>query len=282
MARENIYTPFEIIYKELDECPKKEHRHNFFELVYIAGGTGRQCINQNKFDYREGHLFLITPEDCHSFEVTTTTRFFFIRFNDIYIRKNILQADSIRKLEFILQNANHQPGCLLRNKADKPLVKALVEAMLRESVNKDFYNKELIQQLVNTLIVVVARNIARYLPEEINDNTTGKVMEILQYIQQHIYYPEKIRTDNISRQFGVSETYLGRYFKKHTKETLQQYISHYKLKLVENRLLHSDLRINEIVRELGFTDESHLNRSFKKFSGMSPTAFRRKQVANEN
>jgi len=145
-------------------------------------------------------------------------------------------------------------------------------------VNKDLYNNELIRQLVNTLIVVVARNIARYLPDGINDHTEGKVMEILQYIQQHIYYPEKIRTDSLSRRFGVSEAYLGRYFKKHTKETLQQYIIHYKLKMVENRLLHSDLRINEIVRELGFTDESHLNRTFKKFSGFSPTAFRKKRA----
>ena len=38
----------------------------------------------------------------------------------------------------------------------------------------------------------------------------------------------------------------------------------YKLKLVENRLLHSEMRINEIAAELGFTDESHLNKLFKK------------------
>lgn len=46
--------------------------------------------------------------------------------------------------------------------------------------------------------------------------------------------------------------------------------------MVESKLLHSDMRIGEIAEELGFTDESHLNRLFKKYRGCNPTEFRRK------
>jgi len=35
------------------------------------------------------------------------------------------------------------------------------------------------------------------------------------------------------------------------------------------------MRMSEIVDELGFTDESHLNRVFKKHRGVSPSAFRK-------
>ena len=83
MKKESLYEPFSIVYKTLDESPIQEHQHNFFELVFILSGTGNQCINQNKFAYQAGHLFLITPEDCHSFDIHTTTEFFFLRFNDI-------------------------------------------------------------------------------------------------------------------------------------------------------------------------------------------------------
>lgn len=41
--------------------------------------------------------------------------------------------------------------------------------------------------------------------------------------------------------------------------------------MVESRLLHSEMRISEIVEELGFTDESHLNRLFKKYKDCNPT-----------
>ncbi|WP_261387569.1 helix-turn-helix domain-containing protein [Chitinophaga pinensis] len=48
----------------------------------------------------------------------------------------------------------------------------------------------------------------------------------------------------------------------------------------ETRLLHSDMRITEIAHELNFTDESHLNRTFKKIKGMSPSAYRRQYAIN--
>ena len=35
------------------------------------------------------------------------------------------------------------------------------------------------------------------------------------------------------------------------------------------------MRINEIATELGFTDESHLNKLFKKYKGIIPSEFRK-------
>ena len=282
MHKESLYQPFEIVYQELDDCPKSAHRHNFFELVYIAGGTGKQCINNNNFNYQTGQMFLITPEDCHSFEVETTTKFVFIRFNDIYLKSqkqnDIRDTEWIKRMEYILYNASHQPGCILCNPGDKILVKAMIESALGELANKQLYHYEIIAQVVNTIITIVARNIAMALPDKVSDSTGNTVMNIINYIQENIYVPEKLRLDVISGHFGISEGYLGKYFKKHTGETLQQYVINYKLKLVETRLQHSDMRINEIVNELGFTDESHLNRLFKKYKGVNPSAFRKQQM----
>ncbi|WP_200974812.1 AraC family transcriptional regulator [Echinicola sp. 20G] len=275
MNREALYQQFEIVTKTLDECPKLEHSHMFFELVYIMEGTGKQCINQNKFDYHPGHMFLITPQDCHSFDIETTTTFFFLRFTDIYIKESGLWKDKVEQLEYILQNVSHKPGCILKNQTDKQLVKPMVDAIIREYVNRDLYNRELIEHLVNTMIVVVARNIAKYLPETVGDHTEGKIMDILQYIHKHIYEPDKIRAKTISDEFGISESYLGRYFKKHAEISLQNYITNYRLQLIEHRLKHSDLRIGEIAYSLGFSDESHLNKFFKKGMGMNPLAFRK-------
>lgn len=275
MKRENLHQPFEISFSEFDESMLKEHDHTFFELVYILSGTGIQWINNNKFSYHDGHLFMITPGDSHSFEIHSTTKFINIKFNDIYIHSAVFGTENIKRLEFILQHANHQPGCILRNRTDKLLVKPMIEAIIREYVNRNLYSKEIITQLINTIIIVVARNIAMFLPEQVNECSEEKSLGILQYIQTYIYQSEKIKTKAISQHFGISENYLGRYFKKYTNETMQQYILNYKLKLVENRLLHSEMRISEIVAELGFTDESHLNKLLKKYRGCSPTNFRK-------
>lgn len=278
MIKESLYEPYEISFATVDKCGKDGHKHSFFELVFIRSGTGTQCINDNTFSYKENHMFLITPEDCHSFKLTTTTEFFFLRFNDIYLKTAHLQPSDIQRLEYILQNANHQPGCILKNQPDKLLVRPIIEAIAREYANHDFYNQQLVQQLVNTLILIVARNIARYLPEKIDAHTDEKAIDIVNYIQNNIYFPEKIRSEVVSNHFGISENYLGKFFKKHTQETMQQYIVNYRTKLIESRLQHSDKRITEIATELGFTDESHLNKFFKKQRGVSPTQFRKKEL----
>ncbi|MCE7067182.1 helix-turn-helix domain-containing protein [Dyadobacter sp. CY326] len=84
------------------------------------------------------------------------------------------------------------------------------------------------------------------------------MLDILHYIQQHIHTPRDLKAEGISKQLGISFSYLGRYFKKQTGETLQEYITKYIIRLIEIRLLNTDMRINEIADELSFTDESHL------------------------
>ncbi len=278
VERRSLYQPFEVEYKEMDECPISAHKHNFFELVFIVDGTGVQCINDNKFEYKPDQLFLLMPQDCHSFKIGTRTKFFFIRFNNIYLQAQ--HKEWIQKLEFIFENNNHLPGCILKNRSDKQLVRSLVEAIIREQVNQQAYHLELVQQIINTLITVVARNITFTVPAKLQQKGVSNTsLDMVHYIHQHIYSPDKLKAELIASQFSISPGYISEYFKTHTGESLQQYITNYRLKLVEIRLRYSDLRMNEIAFELGFTDESHLNRMFKKYKGMSPSDYRKELKA---
>lgn len=91
--------------------------------------------------------------------------------------------------------------------------------------------------MINTIIIVVARNIAMFLPRQVDEYSEEKALDILQYIQTNIYQPDKIKTKVISRHFGI-------------RQITQVDILNYKLKLVEDRLLHNEMRISEIVTEL--------------------------------
>jgi AraC-like DNA-binding protein len=278
MTDKNLYLPFEVDFKELEQFPKTIRKNNFFELIYVVDGTGIQIINHNKFQYRKGNLFLVTPQDVHSFEISTLTKFFFLRFNEYYVKANSQnrESETVLRMEYILQNASHRPGCILKNKIDKPLIASLIESIINEQSNQQIYHQKIIEQIVNAIITVVARNIALKLPKNIKETTGEMVLEILHYIQQNIYDPKQLKANVISEHFNISLHYLGKYFKKQTGETLQEYISNYKLRLIEARLLNSDMRINEIADELHFSDESHLNKVFRKHKGINPSEFRKK------
>lgn len=282
----NLFTPFDIKYCEGDTCPMGQHRNNFFELVYILKGTGTLHNNQHTFEYEPENLFLFMPQDTQYTRVKERTAFVFIRFNGIYLEaqrtgnthSNL--GDWAKKLEYIFLNNHHFPGCILRNTDDKPIVRALVNALILEYPKEQSLRNEVVQQLVNTIITIVARNVSQVQPEKtvVNSEVSN---EILSYIHQNIYYPEMLRTEKLAAKFNISQNYISEYVKKVTGESIQRYVTNYKLKLVETRLQYSDMRMSEIVEELGFTDESHLNRTFKKYTGINPTDFRKKMWAEK-
>jgi AraC-like DNA-binding protein len=104
----------------------------------------------------------------------------------------------------------------------------------------------------------------------------GKINEILTYVRHEVYDPKKMRIEVIAEHFNMSKNYISIFFKKHTGESLQQYILNYRMKLTENRVRLSDFTISEIAHQLGFTDESHLIRHFKKRFGANPGEYRKK------
>ncbi|MEZ2445695.1 AraC family transcriptional regulator [Chitinophaga sp. RCC_12] len=283
----NLFKPFDIIYIEEDVCPMGQHRNNFFELVYILKGTGTFHNNQHAFPYEAENLFLLMPQDVQYTRIKSRTGFLFIRFNGIYLEaqrtgnthSNL--GDWAKKLEFIFHNNYHFPGCILHNTEDKPIVRALVNALMLEYPREQSLRNEVVQQLVNTIITIVARNVSLLTPEIAAVNSEAS-NDIIGYIHQNIYYPENLRTEKLAARFNISPNYISEYVKKLTGESIQRYVTNYKLKLVETRLQYSDMRMSEIVDELGFTDESHLNRTFKKYTGINPTDYRKKMWAERN
>ena len=277
MEIRNLHQPFELELQELQDYQVTEHTNTFFEMVFVLEGKGVQIINNHRLPYAADKLFLIFPQDSHDFEISTTTKLFFIRFNDSYLKTQ--SKDWIQKLEFIFHNHNHLPGCILKTVTDKPLVRSLVEALIREHTHHDTQQQELIKQLINTIITVAARNITLIALVLAGKEHVTDAVSMLNYIHRNIYQPEELSTQKLASYFHVSPTYISEYFKTKTGQSIQQYITGYRMKLIETRLRYTDMQINEMVYEFGFSDASHLNKQFKKYTGMNPTEYRKSVMA---
>jgi len=276
MEIRNLYQPFELELLKIDNYESREHKNTFFEMVFVLEGEGIQMINNHKLPYTSNKLFLIFPQDTHGFEVSTTTSFFFLRFNDSYLKTQ--PKEWVQKLELIFNNYNHLPGCILKNVPDKALIRALVEALIREKDNQQFQQQEVVKQLINTIIIIASRNILLSPPMISDKSKADYSIQLLSYIHQNIYDPNQLKSERIAKQFNVSPNYISEFFKIHIGESLQDYIMAYKIKLIETRLRYTDMQINEIVYELGFSDSSHLNRLFKKYKGVSPSEFKKELI----
>ncbi|WP_333662671.1 AraC family transcriptional regulator [Chishuiella changwenlii] len=272
MARENIYQSLEVFYEKVDECPLRERAFNFFEMVYVIEGVGHHTVNGNRFSYNKGDLFLITPNDSHDFDLDGTCEFMVMRFGENYIRE--YQWKSIDHIECLLYYASDLSGSLLVNEQDKKIVESLIQNLQQSVEYVGMYTEDLIRHLVNSILVIAARNLALVKPNSTSLTIDQRILQVIDYIQENIRYPELLRITVIADKFGFSPTYLGSFFRKQCNESLQHYISSYRIRLIEHRLRFSDKRIHEIADEFGFTDESHINKFFKRHKGLSLKAFR--------
>lgn len=273
MKKENMHQSFEIVYRKVDECPVTDLQFSFFQMVYVISGTGFLRVNGNCIAYQAGNLMLMTPKDYHNFDITDTTEFLLVKINNEYVKE--YRSKNINCIECLLYYSSHLSGCILKQKEDEFLVKSIVECLLHAIKHKDIYDEDLTAHYVNALIVIAVRNISKIKPLGIKENADKRILEIINHIQYNIFLPSNLKASFIADKFGISDTYLGSYFKNQCGETIQQFIANYRIRLIEHRLKFSDMRINEIVNEFGFSDESHLNKFFKKHRGVSLTGYRK-------
>lgn len=271
--------PFEIQELELSVWKNRPIKNNFFELVLIKEGTGSQCINYNEHSYNKGNVFLLPPLKCHSFNIDTSSKFIFLRFTASFfqdISSNSIHRDEwFKEASYILSNYNQLPGDIIKNHLDRQHLEMLTSIILQESRN---YGKEsitLIKSLMTSVLEIVLRNIKQGDFFEVpKSNSDNRIKKMLTYINENIDQPNLLKVDQLADVFMMSPTYVSEFFKKQVNMSLREYIITAKLRLVEIRLLNSDQTLTEIASDLGFTDVSHLSKSFKRGVGMSIREFK--------
>lgn len=89
---------------------------------------------------------------------------------------------------------------------------------------------------------------------------------------------EPFRLDALAKHCGLSESRLSHLFREQTGETPQVYSEELRLRLAQQLLVHSGLRVNEVAAETGFADPFYFAKRFRKFSKCSPSAYRKREA----
>ena len=95
-----------------------------------------------------------------------------------------------------------------------------------------------------------------------------------------------IRGDNSSLQicaeFGISQSQLGRIFKKYSKKTFNDYLISIRIEKAKEILEYDDeCYIGEVASRVGYEDQYYFSKVFKKYTGITPRDFRNKSRASQ-
>jgi transcriptional regulator GlxA family with amidase domain len=84
----------------------------------------------------------------------------------------------------------------------------------------------------------------------------------------------RVDITELAMSVGFSPSHFFRMFRKSFGMTPHSYIMRRRLFLAQELLMTTDLGLAEIALKAGFSDQSHFCRSFHRFAGLPPRAFR--------
>ena len=105
---------------------------------------------------------------------------------------------------------------------------------------------------------------------------TERLRAILDYL--HTHYREKITLEDVAGHVNISRSECCRFFRKHMKISLFDYLLNYRVERSLPLLRDGDLSITQVAEQTGFGGSAYFAKIFKKEMGLSPSQYRK----NEN
>ena len=112
-----------------------------------------------------------------------------------------------------------------------------------------------------------------------NRNPENPIIFMMKDFIHKNYSKDYLSVKDISEHVHLSTAYACTLFKGETEQTINQYLTDYRIDKAKQLLTDPRNKINEISSKVGYTDGNYFTKSFKKSVGLSPSEYREKMMA---
>lgn len=154
------------------------------------------------------------------------------------------------------------------------IANALKTALFNHSDRSRLYAETLINSLILHLLehyctthTNLRKAISGHLPQY-------KLRQVIDYI--NAYLERDLSLKELSNLLQMSPHYFSQLFKQTTGITPHQYVIRCRVERAKNLIQQGHLSLAEIATQIGFVDQSHLHRHFKRLVGVTPKKYWRK------
>lgn len=114
------------------------------------------------------------------------------------------------------------------------------------------------------------------IPEETENTDSGTgsfvVNQAIAYMEEN--YDKKLTLQDVADHSFVSQWHLSKLINKHTGKSFYDLLNSIRIEKAKEFLLDPSLKIGDIVDKVGFSDNAHFARVFKKLTGSSANEYR--------
>lgn len=162
-----------------------------------------------------------------------------------------------------------------------PLMLGIGWALQRQLQAQGTWDKLYVESLVAMMAVHVLRTYAvagRPLPQRMDRILSPAALRrVYEYIEAHL--EGALTLEELSQVAQYSPYHLARLFRAATGQTLHQYVMERRLAKARLLLQTTDLPLQQIAHQAGFTDQSHFSKCYRRVYGHAPGAGRKGERA---
>lgn len=262
------------IYDHFDKVTGTES-HLFTEICICIEGNLAMQLGQHIIDINEGKACLVLPEVLHA-ELP--------KKDENYLALWI--CASFDTIALHLSGKNKDNGHFYT--LDGYTVKSSPEynltlANIKEEADKKYWHYlEIVKLDVMKLLISVFREIGKSGAEKTETRPWKEtiVLHVQDFIKKH--YNRSVRLSDISQELCISPNYVNTIFRSVTGKTIIRYAEEYKTDKARELLSMTEYSINSIAAELGYYDQYHFSKIFKKETGFTPSQFRKLFKSNRH
>ena len=140
-------------------------------------------------------------------------------------------------------------------------------------------NDRYLSMLVNehdfeTLCYLLQDVVESFMGAMFNPTSKGnaQITRALQYMADH--YTEPLTMARVAREIGLSPSYFSTLFRLTVGESFREHLMQIRVEESKHLLLSTKASLTEIAIAMGFADQSHYCKTFKRLVGMTPSKFR--------
>lgn len=228
----------------------------YYRVYYIADGEADIILSDKSMRLKKGNIYFIPAFSIKSVKLITET------LDHIWIHFTVGRGLA-RYLE-TAEKALSYPA----EEADVSAFEKILE--YSERVHPEAVAKN--AAITGLLSYLLAKF---FIGSEHADDSKEKMrfMPVLKYIDENL--SGKIENDELCKLVFLSKIYFSNLFTKQFGKSPKQYVQEMKMMTAATLLVATDKPIKEIAEEVGYIDDAYFNRSFAKFTHMTPGAYRK-------
>lgn len=236
------------------------HSHSFTELFYVLDGYGYFCTEAGEVPIQKDSLVIINPNVRHTEKSSTSQALKYITLGIEQLKFEFTESEpSFRTYDF----STH-----------KSIILPILQLMLEEvKQKKDSYDL-VCQHYLSILLLKILRITEEQVTITATNDLPSECSLIKDYIDQHSQ--DTISLNQLAEISHLNKFYMSHIFSKAYGISPINY-------LLERRILHSkellkttDFSVTQIAHTTGFSSSNYFSQSFKKYTGMTPKAYRLK------